>query len=201
MLVIGLTGGVASGKSLVAACFQRLGAPVLDADLIGHRVLQQPATAARIGRIWPEVLDAQGTVDRQKLGFLVFHTTEAADNLQKLERIVHPLIAQEVSEKLQQFRLEGQPAVILDAPVMIKAGWHHQCDKLIFVESSLENRISRARMRGWTAEELLSREKSQTDLQLKKSLATDVIDNNCDIATLESRVRALWQKWGLKVLD
>lgn len=201
MLVIGLTGGIASGKSRVAACFEKLGAAVLDADLIGHQVLQQPGTVRRISQIWPEVVDQQGRVDRNRLGFLVFHSPNAAENLGKLEQIVHPLIALEITDQLNQFRSTDCPAVILDAPVMIKAGWHHQCDKLLFVESSLENRTARAKARGWSVEELLTREKSQTDLQLKKSLATDVIDNNSDIASLESQARVLWQKWGLKVSD
>jgi len=197
MLVIGLTGGIASGKSLVASCFQHLGARILDADQIGHSVLRQPGTIAVIAEMWPEVIDENGMIDRSKLGYLVFHSENASENLHSLEGIVHPLIEKEIEERLNKLRTEGVSAVILDAPVMIKAGWHLKCDKLIFVDADLETRLARAKQRGWTVEELLTREKLQTEIYLKKSLASDFIDNNHNIDSVDSQVRALWIKWGL----
>ena len=118
MLVIGIAGGIASGKSSVADCFERLGAVVLSADKIGHRVLDQLDVKEKILENWGGEVFNEGQVDRAALGRAVFGSADAEHQLAKLEQITHPMIGQRIVERLAALESSGVPAVVLDAPVM-----------------------------------------------------------------------------------
>ena len=201
MLVIGLVGGIASGKSFVAECFQLLGAEVLNADLIGHEVLNEPGVIAQVCSQWPKVNLIEGRINRKSLASQVFGAPGDDRALKKLEAITHPLIGDRIKSRLAALHKKHAIATVVDAPVMIKAGWHSMCDRVVFVDSSLESRRERAKIRGWAEDELSKRELFQTPLDEKRKLSSDIVDNSGSrIATVE-QVRQLWSTWGLSLPD
>ena len=203
MLVVGIAGGIACGKSLVARQFHRLGAKVLDVDRIGHRVLQDPEVLEAIRTEWGDcILSADGNVDRKALADIVFASEPDGQpsQLEILERLTHPRITELVKQELLQLKLDNSvPAVVLDAPVMFKAGWDRLCDKIIFVDVPFELRAERAMAsRNWSQDELNARENRQLPLAEKQKRATNTIDNSGTPAKLFEQVRALWNQWGLQ---
>ena len=197
MLVIGIAGGIACGKSSVAECFQRLGATVLNADQIGHQVLYEPSVRQQIRENWGESIFVNGEVDRSALGRIVFDPLRGDSELAKLEQITHPLIGQRISDALSHLEQENLPAVVLDAPVMFKAGWDRLCDKIVFVHAEEAIRQQRVAERGWLPEELKRREVRQVSIATKRSRATDVIDNSLSIEETFLQIEALWHRWRL----
>jgi dephospho-CoA kinase len=202
MKVIGVVGGIASGKSIVATQFRRLGAATLDADQIGHAILRQGPVMRAIRDLWgDEVFDEHGEVDRRAVASLVFGPDEASrERLAWLEQLTHPLIGEQLRSEIERLKWEGTvPAVVLDAPVLMKAGWHLFCDYLVFVDAGDEIRKQRALARGWTEQEWRWREATQTPLDQAKRLADAVIENSAAVEQTRRRVGELWDLWGLPV--
>lgn len=199
MLVIGLAGGIACGKSLVADCFAKLGCIVIDADQVGHEVLRQPEIVAQIQHRFGDEVISGGEVDRRELAQIVFpaggHSPSEA--LQQLEQITHPQIGQSIFLKLEQYRSQGVVAVVLDAPVMFKAGWNKFCDRIVYIDADREVREQRALKRGWSKTELERRENQQTPLRIKRQLSTDVVTNSSSVEELNGQVKQLWRQWNL----
>ena len=201
MLVIGLAGGIASGKSLVASCFEHFGATVINADCIGHEVLKDPSVIAAIQSQWGQDVLRNGEIDRSALARIVFDSSSKETNqLELLEQMTHPAIGQKIRERLAQFESEAM-AVVLDAPVMFKAGWDQMCDKIVFVDSDTSLRRLRARQRGWDADELARREARQTSIAEKRSKSTDIIDNSKSKEETYVQARDLWRSWNLPLPD
>lgn len=198
MLVIGLTGGIASGKSFVAECFAELGCEIVDADLIGHEVLKLPETIERIREAFGDKTIIDGKVDRSVLAKIVFpkDSDTPSEELKLLESITHPEIGKWM--KLRFLEIEqtnSAQAVILDAPVMFKAQWDRFCDHIVFVHADLKIRQQRANLRGWPEGELQRRERQQLPLDQKRSRATDEIDNSASAEQTREQVQSLWMKW------
>jgi dephospho-CoA kinase len=195
MKILGLLGGVASGKSTVADLFRQRGAAVLDADRAGHEVLRLPAVRAAIGGRWGnEVIGSDGEINRSALARIVFAPSpEGQLELAELERITHPEIRKRLKAKIEQLTQQGTPVVILDAPVMLKAGWNKLCDALAFVDCPIEQRLARALKRGWTPEEFQRREAAQEPVEEKRRLADFVLDNSGDASYIQSQVERCWQ--------
>ena len=148
MRIIGIFGGVASGKSVVANRLRELGAAVLDADVVAHEVLAEDATQAAIRRRFgDDVFTPDGQVARGALAKIVFADDEAGSQaLADLEAIMHPRIGERVAEKMREIEAAGNAAaIVLDAAVMMKAGWHKLCDVLLFIEVAPEVRVQRSR--------------------------------------------------------
>ncbi len=197
MLVIGVVGGIASGKSSVARIFGECGGAVLDADVIGHQVLTREDVKREIRAEWGDgVFAPQGEVDRSRLAAVVFQPgVESEVQLQRLETITHPRISAELERQLATLREAGCPAVILDAAVMFKSGWHRLCDKIVFVDVPETMRIARAVARGWNAEQMRQREARQTPLAEKRNWADAVVDNSGSFESTRTQVVRLWQRW------
>lgn len=190
--VIGLLGGIASGKTTVARMLARLGARVVDADAIGHAALAEPAVRQKVIERWgSEVVGPDGNVDRAALARKVFADPAA---LAALEAITHPAILAEMRRQVEAARRDGAPAVVVDAPLLTEAGLAQECDVLAFVECPLETRLARAAERGWHAEELLRRESLQRPLELKRATARVVIDGSASLETTFLQVQELWQE-------
>ena len=193
MIVIGVVGGIASGKSFVTEQLQSHGAVILDADRIGHEVLLRESVKQALREEWGDaVFDSAGEVDRKQLAKIVFDPTEP-ERLEKLERITHPLIAAQLQQEIDRLaNSEGVNVLVLDAPVMVKAGWHVLCDLIVFVEASLEQRLARVVERGWSAEMLHNREAMQAGIDKKRQISKHVIDNNGTLEDAINQVRELW---------
>jgi dephospho-CoA kinase len=195
MKTIGLVGGVASGKSSVSRMLVNLGAGLLDADRTGHAVLavDKQVRAALRSRWGDEVLTPGGAIDRAAVAKRVFSQNEAGTADRKfLEGLLHPRIHLLLDEARTQFAAEGKPAVILDAPLLLEAGWGPLCDIVLLVDVSRENRLARAKTRGWTEAEFDRREAVQMPLDEKRRLATAVLPNNGGEADLRATVRNFW---------
>lgn len=181
MIVIGLLGGVGSGKSRVReALAKRNGAMAIDADALGHEVLREPEVRqAIVDRFGREILDREGWIQRAGLAKIVFaESEEGRQNLQWLESLTHPRITARLLQQLDEARSAKKVMVILDAPVLLKAGWDRLCDHLIFVEAPWERRRERVSTRGWSEAELRRREAAQESLEIKRSKCDTVIDNS-----------------------
>ena len=196
MLIIGVVGGIASGKSFVSASFKELGAFVLDADRTGHQVLDLPDVQRQIRTNWGDsVFRTDGSVDRRKLGEIVFHPTDGEAELSKLEKITHPLIRKILEGQVEKLELSGDfPAAILDAPVMFKAGWNDFCDQIVFVESNEADRCRRATERGWSELEFAKREASQVSIETKRAKSDWILVNGGSIEDLREQVAQLWAR-------
>jgi dephospho-CoA kinase len=199
MNTLGLIGGIASGKSRVAEELVRLGAVRIDADRFGHQALAAPEVQSALRRRWGSaVFHPDGSVDRPAVARLVFAPGPAgAAELAFLEAQTHPLIESLVVAELTRCRRDGRPLVVLDAPVLLKAGWDRWCDLLVFIDAPRDVRLARAAARGWGPDELDRREALQTPLDEKRRRATLVIDNSGSEAALVDQVRALAGRLGL----
>lgn len=178
MFVVGLTGGIASGKSVVSEILRKLGAQVIDADEISREVMV-PHT-----KCWKEVVTSYGreilredlTIDREKLANSVFNNTEQLD---KLNRIVHPEIMKRIDERLREIRLKyPQAIVIVDAALLVETGAYKSYDKLIVVNVSEETQLERLINRdGMSREEAKNRIILQLPLSEKVKVADYIIEN------------------------
>lgn len=201
MLVIGLTGGIASGKSFVAECFAELGCEIVNADLIGHKVLKLPETVERIREAFGDQTVVDGEVDRRALATIVFPKDAVAPSkeLKLLESITHPEIGKWMELQFSEIEQSNSAqAVILDAPVMFKAQWDRFCDRIVFVHADLKIRQQRAALRGWPEGELRRRERQQLPLDQKRERASDEIENSGTADKTREQVRSLWKKWQLR---
>ncbi len=191
--IIGILGGIGSGKSTVAAEFAKLGCKVIDADRIAHELLDEPSVKARVvGLFGRTVLDSEGKIDREKLAGVVFVD---ADKLQSLNEIIHPLVLQRAQELIKQYQADvgavREPplrAIVLDMPLLVEVGWDKRCDRLIFVDCEQKLRLDRAKKLGFDKNQVKIRENFQISLDSKANLADNTIENNSDFSVLARQV-------------
>jgi dephospho-CoA kinase len=195
MKTIGLVGGVASGKSLAANAVVELGAVLLDADKTGHLVLADDPDVrqAVLGRWGQSVLGPDGKVDRAAVAKKVFAKgDDATSDREFLENLLHPRIGRRLEQQRDQAAAAGKPAVVLDAPLLLEAGWGPMCDFVIMIDSPREARLARAATRGWTETEFSQREAAQWPTEKKRSSADAVIQNHGSSAELRAAVADFW---------
>jgi len=190
-LVVGLVGGMGSGKSQVAAEFAKHGARVVNADQLGHEALRQPGIRDALVQRWGRgVLDETGAVDRRRVGRIVF-----ADEVDRkaLESLVHPYIARRIREEIDAARADpGVKLVVLDAAIVLETRWSQVCDRLVYVHAPRATRLRRlAGQRGWSDEEVEAREHAQLSLTEKASRADRAIDNSGSPEVLARQVEDL----------
>jgi dephospho-CoA kinase len=192
MRVYGLTGGIGSGKSTVAAMLRELGAPVIDADALAREVVA-PGTdgLAEVARAFgPEVLDASGALDRKKLGAIVFADPAAR---QRLEGITHPRIAAESARRLAALAAAGEHVAFYEAALLVEKGTHAGLAGLVVVSAPEDAQVARVRARdGATEAEARARLAAQLPLAQKLAAATHVIDNGGDRDATRAQVERLW---------
>jgi len=185
--VIGILGGIASGKSTVAAEFAKLGCKVIDADTIVHELLEtkpiKEKIAARFGRT---VLDSTGEIDHKKLAAVVFADL---DKLSLLNELIHPSVLRRTEELIEQYSRQDQvKAIVLDMPLLVEVGWSERCDRLVFVECKRQLRVLRAQKRGFDKNQLKIRENFQISLDSKIALADNTVVNNSGFSALVRQV-------------
>jgi dephospho-CoA kinase len=194
MHVIGLAGGIASGKSTVAAELAALGAVVLDADRAAHQAINRPEVKQTLVERWGEaILDGSGEVLRQAIAERVF-SPSLADNqeLEFLESLLHPLVRRQFESELAPLTQRGVAAAVIDAPLLLDAGWEDLCDFIVFVESNEQDRVQRAGPRNWSHGEISRREAAQMPIDEKRRRATHVIRNLGSRGDLKGEVQAFW---------
>lgn len=184
--VVGIVGGIGSGKSAVARwAASQANITLIDADKLGHEALRSEEIKARLRqRFGGDIFDAQGEVQRGALARRVFGESEGhrAARLD-LEQIVHPEIERRIADEVQRGKQAGCEAILLDAAVLLEAGWQRQCDAVVYVDAPDDIRLERVRTRsGWTAEELRRREASQLSLAEKQRQSDAVISNAADVS-------------------
>lgn len=198
IFTFGLVGGIASGKSHVASRLEALGAVRIDADQIAHEVLKRPMVIRRLSQVFgDDILDADGLISRKMLAKIVFGQSPQATQARKqLEEIVHPQIHASAVQELQRLNsTEPRPvAAVIDAPLLLEADWAPMCDAILFVDSSKETRRERAKQRGWSSEELDSREAAQLDLDRKRRAATHIIPGDGATEELDRRLNRLLEE-------
>jgi dephospho-CoA kinase len=189
--VIGILGGIGSGKSTIAAEFAKLGCKVIDADRIVHKLLDESLVIEKIAGLFGQaVLDSAGKINRKKLAEIVF-----ADNqtLESLNRIIHPPVLQRTQQLIDKFESQNQvKAIVLDMPLLVEVGWHKKCDKLIFVNCEKNLRLERAKKMGFDENQIKIRENFQISLDNKASLADNTIENNSDFSAIVRQVTEIF---------
>ena len=195
-LLIGLTGGIGSGKSEVARMLAGLGAAVVDADAIAREVVEpgEPALARLVDAFGPGILAPDGRLDRRRLGRLVFGDQEAR---RRLESIVHPAIRARTTERIARLLQEGlHPAVVWDVPLLFEVGAEGMVDEVWVVTAPRATRLARLKRRDpdLTPEELERRMAAQIPLEEKVARADVVIDNGGDLESTRRQVEAAWRE-------
>lgn len=188
MITIGLTGGIASGKSTVSAELRRLGLPIFDADAEAKLAVVKGSEglAQVIAALGSEYLTAEGELNRAKVAERVFHDKEA---LKTIEAIIHKIVWARAEQFMQENRSAEKQLAVLDVPLLIECGWHKLVDSVWLVAVSRKQQIERAMLRsGMTADEVEARIAAQMSLAEKKKYADIVLDNS---GTLEETLAAV----------
>ena len=194
MILVGLTGGIATGKSTVAGMFKRCGATVIDADALAREVVQpgKPAWREIVKAFGKTVLNPDHTLNRQALGVMVFGNPA---KLRRLERIIHPRVAREqIRLTKQAARNDPKAIVIYDVPLLFEAGIDTRVDTTIVVTADRETQIARLKQRnGLSRAEALRRIKSQMPLTEKRRRADYTLDGTLPLPQLKKQVRLLYR--------
>ncbi|MDX1966265.1 MAG: dephospho-CoA kinase [Planctomycetaceae bacterium] len=192
--VVGVTGGIGSGKSSVSRWVaERYPVLLVDADRLGHAALTVPQIQEQLHAAFgAEIFGASGDIDRRRLAQLVFgDDPERQAARRRLEQIVHPEIRRGMEQQLAMVDPNIHCGVVLDAALLQEAGWGSACDAVVFIDAPVEQRMKRVQeQRGWTPEELAARERSQWPPERKRSEATHTIFNG---GPLETAGRELWE--------
>ena len=194
MILVGLTGGIATGKSTVAGMFQRCGAVVIDADMLAREAVRpgKPAWREIVQTFGKTILNPDRTLNRQALGAKVFSHPA---RLRRLERMIHPRVAREQRRLTRQAAQKDPKAVVIyDVPLLFEAGIDKRVDAIIVVAADRETQIARLKKRnGFTRAEALRRIKSQIPLSQKQKRADYVLDGTLPLSHLTQQVRSLYQ--------
>lgn len=192
MLLVGLTGGIATGKSTVAAMFAARGAAVVDADRIAHALQEpgQPCHHQILEAFGTEILNGAGRIDRRQLGVRVFADPAAR---RRLEAIMHPAIRGGCENEIRSAEASGRPVCLVDAALILEAGQQERFDAILLVAAPEAVQVERlVGSRGLTEAEARQRIRSQWTTTAKAALADFVIDNGGDLATTEAQVARVW---------
>lgn len=195
MRVVGLTGGIAVGKSQVSSILGGLGAEIIDADIVAREIVKkgQPAWDKIRDRFGEEYLMENGEIDRKKLGKLVFSNKEA---LEELNHITHPAIKESIDEKISRLREQGyNGVVVVDAALLLEKGWETTMDEVWVVHAPKEQRIERLMARdNLTRDEALKRINSQMSQDEKLRRAHRIIYNESGMDSIEKQVGEIWNQ-------
>ena len=188
MKIVGLTGGISSGKSTVSSYLKQLKIPVIDADEVARKVVEPNSQGAiEIRRTFgSDVFEEDGTLNRQKLGELVFSN---AENRQKLDDLLQPLIKIMILEEIEAYRQKEENMIVLDLPLLFEKQYEELCEEIIVVYIPRELQLERLMRRNqYTKQEALSRIDSQLSIEEKRKRATVLLDNQGTIQQLYQQV-------------
>ena len=191
MKVIGLTGGIATGKSEVSKILLKQAIPVFDTDAAVHELYNNGEAAAQLRGICPQAINGK-IVDRRVLSQLIIQNPEL---LNKIEAIIHPLVRKAETEFLAQAKAANQRIAVVDSPLLIETGHHNDMDYVVLVDASLENQTRRAMTRpGMTADKLKFIFAKQMSAEQKRKQSDFIIENNATLAELETQTNLIFAK-------
>ena len=193
MVVIGLTGGIGTGKSTVSAMLADLGSVIINADLVGHEAYlpHQNVWEQVVAVFGRDILADDDQVDRRKLGAIVFQDPTA---LQRLNVIVHPWIFQRIAQLLDELRGKGTRVAVVEAALLIEAGWRSLADQVWVTVAGEEQVVQRLQTRnGLTPEQVRDRMRTQLSTEERKQYADVVIDTSGTLEDVRAMVRSLWE--------
>jgi dephospho-CoA kinase len=194
MLRLGLTGGIASGKSAVAAMLREMGFAVLDADSLAHKLIEpgQPAYDEVVQEFGDSITDPTGRIDRSKLSAIVFADRAKLD---RLNAIVHPRVAEVIFSQFEVWRRSGvRDAVFVEAALLVESGIHERLDGLVVVWCKPEQQVERLLARGLSETEARRRIAAQLPVEEKLRLAAEKIDSSGSLEETRRQVEALASK-------
>ena len=194
--LVGIAGGIASGKSYVTELLRENGAAVILADEAAHNVLKLDEVKRLVRERWGEgIFASDGEVDRTQMGKIVFAPPpDGPRELKYLEELIHPRVGDAIGRQVAELAAEGKvPAIVLDVPLLFEAGWNKICDKVVFVDAPASVRAARAHQRGWSSEELARREAAQQPLEAKRQQSDLVIDNSGSPEFTRAQVNDFWR--------
>lgn len=190
MTIIGILGGIGSGKSTVSTMFEKLGAFRVDADELAHAALRESDVISEIKDTWGEEVFTGDEVDRKKLAEAVFSSQKEVN---RLNAIIHPKVISGIEEEIS-IRMENVKSVVLDAPLLAESGLNSICDVLVFVDTPLETRKERAALRNaLSGKDFDHREKFQFSLDKKRGIAHHVVDNSRFEDFTFQQVSSIWK--------
>jgi len=192
MFVIGLIGGIGSGKTSVSEILNSLGVDVIDADKVGHEVYIPDSEGWRkvISVFGQGIVDQQNEIDRKKLGAIVFGDPKEMD---KLNKLMHPIMYKLIQEKINKLADNGVEVVVLEAAILLEANWQPLTDEIWLAKSDQEIVIERVQLRNkFTREEIIKRIQSQMSNEEREKHADIVISNDGTLEELKETVRSLW---------
>lgn len=199
MYKIGLTGGIASGKSTVVSMLRQYGAAIIDCDIIARDVVLPGSKGlqAVVRAFGPQALLSDGTMNRAYIGSVVF--TNPAKK-QELEEILFPLIRQEIRTKITQLEKAGEAVAFLDMPLLFEVKYHSYVDEVWLVYVDAVTQLARLMARnGYTKDEALARIRSQFPIDKKRALSQVIVDNTASLEKTEEQVKAAWNQLLLRI--
>jgi len=187
VFVIGVTGAVGAGKSAAADTLEALGCARFDADRSAKAALDRPEVIDALRRWWgAEVVGADGRIDRSRVAAIVFSDDEQR---RRLERLIHPIVREDLAETLAAAADRGERCIVLDIPLLHEGGLDAWCDGVLFIDAPREQRLERvSASRGWNGAELARREAAQMPEGEKRRRADAIVRNDADLQTLRIRV-------------
>lgn len=192
MLIIGLTGGIGSGKSTVTEHFHGLGVPIIDTDVIARELVApgQPALQEIVSHFGPAIVDEEGALNRKLLRQQIFHDAHARN---RLEAILHPRIQQEVKHRIDKLNV---PYCLVVIPLLVEKGWQDQVDRILVVDTPEEVQIRRTMIRdGISRKEAETILHAQATREERLAAADDVLHNDSDLDSLKDQMDALHAKY------
>jgi len=192
--VIGLTGGIGSGKSTVSQCLAELGAVIIDADKVGHEAFEPDTDAWRevVATFGRQILTPGGEIDRKKLGEIVFNQPES---LSRLNQIMHPRMHDMMKAQIEEYRRQGVDVVVLEAAILIEADWASLVDEVwvtVAPEAMVLERLKK--QRGLNETQTLARIRSQLSSEERGKHADAVINNDGELDEMKAKVKELWAR-------
>lgn len=193
---LGLTGGIASGKSTADEFFKKKKIPIIDSDLIAHKIMEigQNGYKAVVDYFGTDILNDDQTINRRKLGGIVFNDKA---KLKKLNELTHPLVHQEIKQQMAQYRANQENLVVIDVPLLFESGFESLCNGVLVISITPELQIERLMKRNdFTKKEAIARISNQMPLSEKEKRATYAVANTGTIGDLEKKLSDLLQEIG-----
>lgn len=193
---LGLTGGIASGKSTADEFFKKKKIPIIDSDLIAHKIMEigQNGYKAVVDYFGTDILNDDQTINRRKLGGIVFNDKA---KLKKLNELTHPLVHQEIKQQMVQYSANQEKLVVIDVPLLFESGFESLCNGVLVISITPELQIERLMKRNnFTKKEAIARINNQMPLSEKEKRATYVVANTGTIDDLEKKLSDLLQEIG-----